>query len=54
MMQRDREFDHAEPGAKVTAGARNLLNHILAHFVGDLGQVGVRQAAQIGERLYGI
>ena len=39
IMQRDRQLDNAEAGAKVTAGDRDRVDRFLPQFVGKLAQL---------------
>jgi hypothetical protein len=39
VVQRDRQLDNAEPGAKVTAGSRNRVDRFLPQFIGKLAQL---------------
>ena len=54
IMDRDRQLDHAEPGAEVAAGDRHRRNHFLAKLVGERRQLLLVQRAQIGRKLDGI
>jgi hypothetical protein len=38
VMDGNRQFDHAEPGAKMPAGARYGIDHLRTHLFGKLGQ----------------
>src|SRR5277367_51168 len=46
IVQRDREFDHAEPCAEVTAGASDGFDQIFTQFTCNLGQLGFAETAQ--------
>ena len=46
-VQRDRELDHAEIGAEVTAGARHVLHEEVADLCGELHQLIRGQGVQI-------
>ena len=50
VMQRDRQFDHAEPGAEMTARHRDRADRFGAQFVGELSEIALFQLAQIGGR----
>jgi hypothetical protein len=47
-VQRDRQLDGAEVGRQVAAGLGNRFEQELAQFVGQRGQLGARQLAQVG------
>ena len=47
VMQRDRQLDDAEAGAKMSAGNRNRVDGFLAEFVGDLPDLFHLESAQI-------
>ena len=47
VVQGDGEFHRAEVGAEVTPGARHVLQHTLAHLVGQAFELRARQAAQV-------
>ncbi len=51
IVQRHRQFDHAEPGAEMAAGLRHGIDQFGAQLVGELRQVGFRQLAQVGREL---
>jgi len=53
-VQRDRQFDHAEPGAEVAAGHGNGADRLGAQFIDELLQFAFRQFAQIRRRADGI
>ena len=44
-MQRNRQLDHAEPGAQVTAGDRDSVDRLLPQLVGKLAQLGFLELA---------
>ena len=48
VVQRDRQLDGAEVGRQVAAGFRDRFEQELAQFVGQRGQLGARQLAQVG------
>ena len=48
IVQRHGELDHAEPGAEMAAGLRHHLDHLLAEFAGELGQLVFGQLTQVG------
>ncbi len=39
IVQRDRQLDHAEPGAEVAAGHRDGVDRLLAQLGGELRQI---------------
>ena len=45
IMQRNRQLDHAEPGAEVTAGDRDSVDRLLPQFVGKLAQLAFLELA---------
>ena len=47
VMQSDGQFDGAQVGAQVAAGARDTIEHEGAQFIGDLGQLPARQTTQV-------
>jgi len=47
VVQRDRQFDHAEPGSEMAAGLRHRVDHLGADFGGKPRQVGFGQLAQV-------
>src|SRR5664279_6131754 len=47
-MERDRELDHAERRAQVAASRCDRLDDLLANLIGQLGQLRVAHAAQVG------
>src|SRR5215831_11687446 len=47
VVERNREFDHAEPGAEMAAGDRDGRNGLMAQLVGELPQLILGQATQI-------
>ena len=51
IVQRDRQLDHAEPGAEMAAGDRDRVDGLLAQLVGDLPQLIRLKAPQIRRRL---
>ncbi len=54
VVQRHRQFHHAEPGAEMPAGHRDGVDRLGAQLVRDLTQVRLGQAAQVRGRLDGI
>ena len=48
VVQRDRQFDDAKPGAEMAAGERNGVDQLGAQFGGELRQVAFGQLAQVG------
>jgi hypothetical protein len=44
----DRQFDHAEPGAEMPAGARYRIDHLVPDFACKLRQVAILELAQVG------
>ncbi len=48
VVQRDRQFDHAKPGAEMTARHRDRADRFGAQFLGELSEVALFQLAQIG------
>ena len=46
-VQGDRQLDHAEIGAEVAAGARDVLDQELAHLAGEPGQLFDRQRVEV-------
>jgi hypothetical protein len=46
-MKRQRELDHAEVGPQMPPGGRNLVDQVLADFVGEVGELPLRKALQI-------
>ena len=51
-MQRDRQLDHAQPGAEVAAGDRDRVDGLLAQLVGELAQFPSFQPAQVRRGLH--
>ena len=51
VVQRDRQLDHAQAGAEVTAGDRHRVDGLLAQLVGELPQLLAFQAPQVRRRL---
>ncbi len=47
VVQGDGQFDHAEPGAKVSTGGRNGGDGLSAQFVGDAFEVALGKAAKL-------
>ncbi len=47
IVQRDRQFDHAEPGAEMTAGDRDGIDRFLAQLIGKLAQLAFLQPAKV-------
>ena len=45
------QLDHAEAGAKMSAGARYRIDHLIADFAGELRQFPVLQLSQVGRIL---
>ena len=52
IMQSHGQFDHTETGAQMTAGFRHGVNHIGAHIIGQLTQIGFVQLPDIGGAIY--
>ena len=50
VVQRDGQLDHAEAGAEMAAGDRHGIDRLLAQFVGELAQLALVEAAEIGRR----
>ena len=48
VMKRDRQLDHAERGAEVSAGDRDVSDGIAAQFIGQLMQFLLRETSCIG------
>ena len=48
MVQRDRQFDDAQPRAEMAAGLADLLDQVRPQFVGDRGKLRFRDATQVG------
>jgi hypothetical protein len=53
-MQRDRQFDNAEPGAQMSARNRNGVDHLLTQFTCELRKLIFRKLAEIMRRLNAI
>jgi len=47
VMEGERQFDDAEPGAQMTAGDRDGADRLGAQLIGELAQVALGQGAQI-------
>ena len=47
VMQRHRQLDHAEAGAKMTAGDGDGVDRLLPQFVGDLPQLARIEASEV-------
>ena len=48
VVQGDRQFDDAEPGAEMAAGDRHCIDKLGAQFAGQLRQIGFGQRTQVG------
>ena len=46
-MQRDRQLDHAEPGAEMAAGDGDRIDRLGAQFVGDLPKLALVEPPQV-------
>ena len=46
-VQRDGQFNHAQPRAEVSASFRYRRNRLGPQFTGDLDQLGIRQVFQV-------
>jgi len=53
-MDRDGQFDHAEPGAEMAAGGAHGRNRLGAQLVGELAEVGGLELAQVVRGIDGI
>jgi hypothetical protein len=53
-MQRDRQFDNAEPGAQMSARNRNSVDHLGTQFACELRKLIFRKLAEIMRRLNAI
>ena len=47
VVQRDRQFDHAEAGAQMAAGDRDRIDGLGAQFVGDLPELALVEPPQV-------
>src|SRR5207248_1158432 len=52
IMKRDRQLDHAERRAQMPAGYRHRRNDFLAKLVGELRQLLLGEAAQVGGKMH--
>ena len=53
IMQRDGQFDHAEPGAEMSADAGHRFDQVFAQLARDIGQFAFVELAQVGRRVDG-
>ncbi len=53
IMQRDGEFDHAEPRAEMSADAGHRFDQVFAQLARDVGQFAFVELAQIGRQVDG-
>ncbi len=54
IMDRDGQFDDAQPGAEMAAGGADRADRFLPQFVGELPQVTGCQLAKVGGRVNGV
>ena len=53
-MERDRQLDHAEIRPEMTAGLREHLDQLIAHFLRELRETFLRQRLHVGGRMNSI
>ena len=54
VVERDRQLDHPETRAEMTAGHRDGVDHLLAQLVGDLRELVLGEAAEVFGRGEGV